>query len=53
MEKVINHPKFGLLKFVYNETTGSMREYELTEGKWDLVSSTNILHDIKGVFPDA
>ena len=40
-------------KLVYLFALGIMREYIFTDNKWELVSSTNIYHDIIKKFPSA
>ena len=43
---------FGLVKRVFYKASGIMREYCITDGKWDIISSTNIMYDIIPFFPN-
>ena len=43
--------QFGIIKRMYYKASGIMREYIITDGKWDILSSTNIMYDIRPFFP--
>ena len=42
---------FGIIKRLFYKSSGIMREYIITDGKWDILSSTNIIYDIIPFFP--